>query len=257
MPIDEMKVKDMLRNQHIVRGRIHEEIGTYKRFQDNTQFENGVLTYVNEAAWGDLRELLKDIGINKQTIRFANVADLIKKKDDRLHESDVNFRNLTNSRFTLIDMTDYEYNFPSANEVGDINMHSISMLSSIQPEPWPQTNTLIEINKMEVLKPNTTSKTHREMVEARGAEEEEEEEEDDDDEDEDEDEEEGEGDGEEEEEDDEEEEDAEEEEPAVPDEVVPHAKLGDRYFLHNETLRGKFNEVELDSFMKLLNVKPF
>ena len=26
--------------------------------------------------------------------------------------------------------------------------------------------------------------------------------------------------------------------------------------MHNEKLRGKFNEVELDSFMKLLNVKP-
>jgi hypothetical protein len=45
------------------------------------QFENGVLTYVNEAAWGDLRELLKDIGINNQTIRFSNVSDLLKAKD--------------------------------------------------------------------------------------------------------------------------------------------------------------------------------
>lgn len=28
------------------------------------------------------------------------------------------------------------------------------------------------------------------------------------------------------------------------------------YFLHNEKLRKKFNEVELDTFMKLLNIKP-
>ena len=64
MPVDKRKVKDILRNQHIVRNRIHEELPTYREFQDNTQFQNGVLTYVNEAAWGDLRELLKDIGIN-------------------------------------------------------------------------------------------------------------------------------------------------------------------------------------------------
>ena len=68
MPIDQMKVKDMLRNQHIVRERIHDEVGTYRQFEENTSFDNGVLTYVNEAAWGDLRDLLKDIGINDKTI---------------------------------------------------------------------------------------------------------------------------------------------------------------------------------------------
>jgi len=30
----------------------------------------------------------------------------------------------------------------------------------------------------------------------------------------------------------------------------------DKYFMHGEKLKNKFNEVELDSFMKLLNVKP-
>jgi hypothetical protein len=32
--------------------------------------------------------------------------------------------------------------------------------------------------------------------------------------------------------------------------------LENPYFTHNETLRNKFNEVELDNFMRLLNVKP-
>lgn len=77
-----------------------------------------MLTYVNEASWGDLRDLLKDVGINKQTIQFANVADLIKKKDSKLHASDSNYENLKNARFTQIDMTDYLYDFPSANEIG-------------------------------------------------------------------------------------------------------------------------------------------
>lgn len=46
MPIDEMKVKDILRNQHIVRARINKDVGTYQDFLDRTNFENGVLTYM-------------------------------------------------------------------------------------------------------------------------------------------------------------------------------------------------------------------
>ena len=65
MPISKDKVRDLLRNEHIFRDKINTEIETYTKFQDNTQYENGVLTYVNEAAWGDLRDLLKDIGVNK------------------------------------------------------------------------------------------------------------------------------------------------------------------------------------------------
>lgn len=83
----------------------------------------------------------------------------------------------------------------------------------------------------------------------------EEEEEDDEDEDEDEDEEE------------ENDEEEEEEEPdlssielddttSVPNDIIPPLKVEDRFFMHNEQLRKKYNEVELDSFMKLLNVKP-
>jgi hypothetical protein len=94
MPVDKRKVKDILRNQHIVRNKIHEDLPTYREFEDNTQFSNGVLTYVNEAAWGDLRELLKDIGINNQTIRFSNVADMVKAQEGYLGESDKQFKNL-------------------------------------------------------------------------------------------------------------------------------------------------------------------
>jgi uncharacterized protein YjiS (DUF1127 family) len=89
MPISKEKVKDLLRNEHIFREKIENEVETYTRFQDNTQFENGLLTYANEAAWGDLKDLLKDIGINRQTIRFTNVQEIIKKKDSRVHSSDI------------------------------------------------------------------------------------------------------------------------------------------------------------------------
>ena len=125
------------------------------------------------------------------------------------------------------------------------------------PEGWPQINTLVEVNPLEKVPVNSTGKTHRELQEAREAEEEEEEEEDEEEEEEEDEDEEGEE-GEEGEGDEDEDEEEEEEEDAggIPDEQVPHRPFGNRYFLHNETLTKKFNEVELDSFMKLLNIKP-
>ena len=53
MPVDESKVKDLLRNQHIFRDKFNKEIGTYQQLQDNPQMENGGLTYLNEAAYGE------------------------------------------------------------------------------------------------------------------------------------------------------------------------------------------------------------
>ena len=97
------------------------------------------------------------------------------------------------------------------------------------------------------------------MAEEQEEEEEEDEDEDDDDEDEDEEGEGEEGEGEEGEEEEEEEDDEEggEEDPlAVPDDIIKGVESSNRYFLHNDKLREKFNEVEIDSFMKLLNVNP-
>lgn len=95
------------------------------------------------------------------------------------------------------------------------------------------------------------------MAEEEEEEEEEDEEDDDDDEDEDEEGEGEEGEGEEEEGEEEEDEEEEGEDPmAVPDDIIKGIDSSDRYFLHNDKLREKFNEVEIDSFMKLLNVNP-
>ena len=172
-----------------------------------------------------------------------------------------------NARFTMVDMTDYEYDFPSANEVGTLPIGHVSALLPLKTSTkWPQSNALIEINKIEALPLVSTNKSHRELQETRlaEAEAEEEEEEDDDDEDEDEDDEEGEegeegedGEGEEEEEEEEEEEDDGESDPmAVPDDIEAARPVDDRYFMHNETIRGKYNEIEIGSFMKLLDINP-
>jgi len=137
-------------------------VDTYNAEIDNTQFQNGVLTYINEAAWGDLRDLLKDVGINRQTIRFSNVSDMIKTKDNTLMDSDNQWRNFANARFTMIDMTDYEYDFPSLNEGQDVQIQNAGMLEPLQPEMWPQTNALIEVNEMENFPKSSTSRTHKE-----------------------------------------------------------------------------------------------
>ena len=42
----------------------------------NSQFENGVLTYLNEATYGEMRDLVRDVGINSDTIEFYSVGDL-------------------------------------------------------------------------------------------------------------------------------------------------------------------------------------
>lgn len=96
------------------------------------------------------------------------------------------------------------------------------------------------------------SKTHKDLLETKAAAAEAEEEEDE------EEEEEGaEGEeGAEEEAAEEEEEAGEEEEVYPPPEQVAPMTMEDRYFMHGENLRNKFNEVELDAFMRLLNVKP-
>ena len=101
------------------------------------------------------------------------------------------------------------------------------------------------------------TKTGRELQEARAeAAMEEEEEDEDEEEDDDDDEEEGEGDEEEEEEDDEDEDEGDEEEEGMPDDTMRLAQQENRFMQHTETLRSKYNDVELDSFMKLLNIKP-
>jgi hypothetical protein len=100
MPIEKRKVKDILRNQHIVRSKIEKDIETYTKYQDNTQLENGILTYVNEMAWGDLKDLLRDVGINRETIQFTNMQDLVKMKDAKIHDSDHQLANMANARFT-------------------------------------------------------------------------------------------------------------------------------------------------------------
>lgn len=88
MPIDKSKVADMLRHQNVFKAKMVDEIETYFEHQNNPNFENGLLTYVNEASWGDMKELLLDLGISRHNTEFANVSHYQKLNDSWLQPSD-------------------------------------------------------------------------------------------------------------------------------------------------------------------------
>jgi len=51
-------------------------------------FENGVLQYINDAAYGDMKDLINDVGINDESIPFCNLAVKTKLQNERQFESD-------------------------------------------------------------------------------------------------------------------------------------------------------------------------
>lgn len=64
-----------------------------------------------------MKELLLDVGISRQNTRFYNVADLIKSQEMYLKPEDKNVKMLKNSRFTMLDMTDYETDFANFSDM--------------------------------------------------------------------------------------------------------------------------------------------
>jgi len=164
--------------------------------------------------------------------------------------------------FTPLDMTDYETDFVSWNEIpGNVPISRHNWLQSIAPEPMPQIDAFAAIEEIEEIPRYGTSPTMHGLVQGHYADVEEEEEEfygseggDDDDY----------GDEDEDEEGDEEGEadygDYDEEEGDVeewpPKDMLASKPGEDRFFRAGEDLRGKYSEVEIESFMKLLGVKP-
>jgi cobalamin biosynthesis protein CobT len=163
-------------------------------------------------------------------------------------------------------MTDYENTFVGWNEVSTLPISDQSQLTAITPEPFPENHALVSIEKLEERPMLSRSTAHKDMLEGRKAakmEAEEAEAEDDEEEEEEEDE-----DGEEGEEGEEGDEAASEadygEEYGEEEEAAPWgekqrmaaAPLESKFFVHGEKLRQNYNERELSSFMKLLNVKP-
>lgn len=176
-------------------------------------------------------------------------------KEQQVFASDSQIRYLQNALYTPIDMTDYEDQFVSWKELpGALPIAHSEKLLALQQEDFPQLNATVEKQLPENPPYYSTGATATAVFEAARAEPEEEE-----------DDEEEEEEGEEEEYGEEEYgEEAEEEAPPTikPErewpakEIIKHADLDNRVFRGDEKLRKRFNDVEIDNFMKLLAIKP-
>lgn len=116
MPVDSRKVTNAVRQQHLYRAQINNDINTYAEEQENVGFEEGILTFVAETADGDMRNLLNDIGVFKGKNFGNNIDTLTNIEDNALEEYEDKMNIFLNSRFTTIDMTDYEHDYPNWNE---------------------------------------------------------------------------------------------------------------------------------------------
>ena len=160
MATDERTVRDMLRNQHIFRRRIEKEIPNYQAMRENDQFENGLLTYLREGAYGELGELVKEVGIQRDTIPFYNLTQFRQWKDNMVHDSDNQFTYLMSALFTPVDMTDYETDFIGWNELpGALPLERPNWLTAIAPEPHPQIDSLAAIEEIETIPRYATNQT--------------------------------------------------------------------------------------------------
>lgn len=76
------------------------------------------MTYLNEASMGEMRDLVRDIGIHTDNMEFFNVGDLQKQREKALiSQGDSSYNYLMNALFTPLDMTDYEDTFVGFNEL--------------------------------------------------------------------------------------------------------------------------------------------
>lgn len=170
MPIEASKVRDLLRHQHLFRAKIEGEISTLSAHENNTQLENGILTYLNEAAYGDMKALIRDVGINSDTIEFYNLARLREVDANRQFQSDRQLPWLVDGLYSPINMTDYEETFVGWNEFPkQVPINNISLLDVRRPEAWPQTNKITQIEPRESRPLSGTSTTHFGLVKANAA----------------------------------------------------------------------------------------
>lgn len=171
MPINESKVVDLLRNSHLYRSKLVQEVGNFEKEENDTQIEHGILTYLNEAAYGELRDLVTDVGIRDETIDFMNWSTLQKwKESNNLFESDRQMRVLQNTLFTPIDMTDYEDQFVGFRELaGGLQINNSQLLDDLREETWPQINSLIDKFTPETRPLSSTGPTQTALIEAARA----------------------------------------------------------------------------------------
>lgn len=101
-----------------------------------------MLSYLNEGTFGEMRDLVRDVGIHTDNIEVMNVGDFQKKREQLFtYASDQNFQYLMNALFTPLDMTDYESRFVGYNELpGAAPFKDLQLLKPLIDEPLPMSH---------------------------------------------------------------------------------------------------------------------
>lgn len=133
--------------------------------EKNPTLEHGILQYINDAAYGDMKELITDVGINDDSIPFINFAFQQKVDENLMFESDGQLNYLANAYFTPLDMTDHEEAFVGWNELpGGVPVSNVSWLAPLKPEEFPQSDKLVEIVDQEERYRTGTSPSYQAMI---------------------------------------------------------------------------------------------
>jgi hypothetical protein len=260
-PISKAKVKDLFLHSKEFKKKFDSEVGIYDSQHNMIDFEKRASRYFYETAIGPMLKLRDEIGMKRDAVdlSFLRMKDFKELKeagwDDPIQSH--SFQYFLNSLFIPVDVLDYEDEFVGMGEFTDdfvpVVDRNVLNLGRNTKQGIDVMGYKIELD--DDTKPNYNRSTAHEDIFA------DEEDEDDDDE--------GEG--------DEGEGDAPTvyknahlEESEYPEELyeepewpinkhkyLSNAMPKDEYFDYNEKIQERFNDVEIESFMKLLDIKPF
>lgn len=255
MPIEKTKIKDIFRHASDFKSKFNKEIGIYDTLPKLYDFDKRVIQYFYETARGPMMKLRDEIGLkDRLPLKFLRIKDM-KELEERVHEDpliDHGMFYLFNAIFLPLDVTDYDDHYVGFKE--DRALHGVTTDGSEYLNP---AKNIFDRNLSEyhgewddAPKPNffrTSSQEERAAAMAGG---------DDDDE-------EGEG----------EEEEVETYKPArfadpdfKPEDFVepewpykprPKVESSPDYFNPGESIRDRFDDNEIESFMKFLDITPF
>ena len=166
MPVEEKKVKDLLRHQHEFRETIEGQIGTYERLKRDEQFQYGILLYVAEAAHGELKDLMDEVMVRKEFLPFKNYLTIKNEKNNLfMHPGDDMIPYFMNALFTPYDMTDYEEQYTGWNEFAGMaplsNINWIQRWNDDQPDQW---DAMPNLKKMKETRHASTNTLFQEFI---------------------------------------------------------------------------------------------
>lgn len=263
MPVEKTKMKDIIKHQNDFKLRFNKEFGLFEYAPRTIDFQKRMMSIFDKTAHGPLAKLRDEMGLrrDKKLLSFLRVKDMQELQNKAAEDPilDHGLLYFMNSLFLPLDMTDYEDSFSGPAEFVETSTAAVDPAYSFsQINNFYNRNGQFTAEKTDGMEPNYFVTPFFEEEFKAKLEEMDEEDEDED------------------EEDDGEEKpkpykpaiidpkdrieftDSDYEAPEWPYEFEDKIHYYDNpYFKPDETVTDKFNDIELDSFMKFLNVQPF